>query len=209
MTTSRVMTMIDRAMGEWNVDNDRLYMMGYSNGGGGVWNMLSRYEGRFAAAISMSGVAPGSDFRASRLVDTPILALHARDDATVFVNTSRNIVTSILRAGGETQPMYLTTSNPATFLLSNSSLGSHTVLRELVHEFGPTTDLLIANPRHDLLYIETAGGGHTGLLGAFDADEIFDWLFAHPAVPEPSSLVLLLVGVGFVSGRRRTSAVWR
>jgi predicted peptidase len=206
LTTSRVMTMIDQAIAAWNVDNNRQFMLGYSNGGGGVWNMLSRYDGRFAAAISMSGVTPASDFVAARLVDTPILALHARDDATVSVSVSRNVISGILRADRERPPTYLAPSNPATFLVSNSSLDSHAVLRELAHEFGDTTDYLLSDPEHDLLYIETAGGGHTGLLGAFNSDEVFDWLFAHPAVPEPSSLVLLLAGAAIGGGRWRQAA---
>ena len=122
LVTSRVMTMIDRAVAEWNVENHRQLILGYSNGGGGVWNMLSRYEGRFAAALSMSGVTPGSDFVAARLVDVPVLALHARDDPTVSVNISRNVINGILTAGHEQLPTYLPLSNPATLMVSSANL---------------------------------------------------------------------------------------
>jgi poly(3-hydroxybutyrate) depolymerase len=190
--TSRVMTMIDRALGEWNVDNDRLYMMGYSNGGGGTWNMLSRYDGRFAAAIAMSGVTPGSDFVASRLVNTPIVAIHARDDATVNASISRNIITNILSAGHEPLPTYLSAANPATFFLSNANIESHREFRELIQQMGGATNFLISNPQHDLIYFEPAGGGHTGLLGAFNADELYGWLFSHTTgVPEPGAACVL------------------
>ena len=212
ITTNRVMTMINRALSEWNVDNERLYMLGYSNGGGGTWNMLSRYDGRFAAAIAMSGVAPGSDFVASRLVDTPIVAIHARDDATVSVNTSRNVINAILSAGHEPLPTYLPASNPATFFLSNANLASHQFLRDLVAQMGGANNFLISNPQHDLMYFESASGGHTGLLGAFNADELYGWLFAHTtAVPEPGTAVLLapFIFVMVWSERNAFRAVFR
>lgn len=208
--TSRVMAMINRALSEWNVDDERLYMLGYSNGGGGTWNMLSRYDGRFAAAIAMSGVAPASDFVASRLVDTPIVAIHARDDATVSVNASRNVINGILSAGLEPLPTYLPASNPSTFFLWNSSLESHQQIRALVSELGGITDFMIANPRHDLMYFEPPDGGHTGLYGAFDSDELYGWLFAHTtAVPEPGGAVVLSPLLLALAVRRGRGVRWR
>jgi predicted esterase len=203
--TSRVMTMIDRAVSDWHADNHRLFMMGYSSGGGGTWNMLSRHDGRFAAAIAMSGVTPGSDFVAARLVDTPIIAIHARDDATVTVNVSRNVVNGILAAGHEPLPTYLSPTNPSTFFLSNANIPAHQLFRDLIHQMGGTSDFLISNPQHDLIYFESAGGGHTGLLGAFNADELYDWLFAHATgVPEPNaSAVLAPIILAWVIGYRR------
>jgi predicted esterase len=158
VTTARVITMIDRAVSEWNADNRRLFMLGYSNGGGGTWNMLSRYDGRFAAAITMSGVSPGADFAASRLVDTPIVAIHARDDATVPVGISRNIITGILTAGHEPLPTYLPLGNPSAYFVSNANIPTHAVFRDLVHQMGPATDFLIGDPQHDLMYFEAPGG---------------------------------------------------
>jgi predicted esterase len=209
--TSRVMTMIDRAVSGWNVDTHRLFMMGYSSGGGGTWNMLSRHDGRFAAAIAMSGVAPGSDFVAARLVDTPILAIHARDDATVSVGVSRNIINSILAAGHEPLPSYLSGGNPSSFFLSNANIPAHRELRELVQQMGGATDFLISNPQHDLLYFEPAGGGHTGLLGAFNADELYDWLFVHTtAVPESTASAMLApVILAWVARYRRSRDILR
>jgi poly(3-hydroxybutyrate) depolymerase len=60
--TDRVMTMIDRAVHEMNADTHRLYITGYSQGSNGTWTMLSRYEGRFAAAIPISGGNAATDY---------------------------------------------------------------------------------------------------------------------------------------------------
>ena len=76
--TDRVMAMIDRAIAELNADDRRLYVTGLSNGGGGTWNMLSRYDNRFAAAIPICGVSAGGrlcpgaiDRRRDRRVSRP------------------------------------------------------------------------------------------------------------------------------------------
>jgi predicted peptidase len=101
-----VMAMIDRAVNELNADADRLYAIGSSLGGGGVWNLLSRHSHRFAAALSAAGVSPASGFAAANLQGTGIIAVHARDDGVVSVNSSRMVVHSILTAAGETPSSY-------------------------------------------------------------------------------------------------------
>ena len=90
------MTMIDRSFVDYNVDVERLYLTGYSSGGGGVWNMLSRYPERFAAAVPVAPVSAEPDFVPANLVGQPIAAFHARDDAIAPVSTTRNIINRIL-----------------------------------------------------------------------------------------------------------------
>jgi predicted peptidase len=178
--TANVMTMINRALGEQQVDPDRLYVTGLSNGGGGTWNMLSRYPTTFAAAIPICGVAPASDFIASRLVDQSIAAFHARNDPTVSVTTSRNVLNSVLTAAHEPLPTYLSTRDVTTTFVFSAAI-------------------------HDLNYVEFPTGGHGIWPVVYDSPGVYDWLFAHTlAVPEPSvigsSLAALL---GLVHVRRR------
>src|SRR5690242_11707538 len=94
--TSQVMTMIDRAITTLNADTNRIYIMGYSLGSYGTWTMLSRYDGRFAAAVPISGGVPASDFVPARLIDTPIFAFHSRDDTSALVSATRSLITNIL-----------------------------------------------------------------------------------------------------------------
>src|SRR6476646_4460096 len=105
--TSQVMTMIDRAINTLNADTNRIYIMGYSLGSYGTWTMLSRYDGRFAAAVPISGGIVQSDFVPARLIDTPIIALHARDDPDALVSNTRNVLNRILSAAGDPLPTYL------------------------------------------------------------------------------------------------------
>ena len=104
--TDRVMTVLDRALVDYNVDADRLYLTGYSSGGGGVWNLLSRYPDRFAAAVPVAPVSAEPDFTPANLIGQPIAAFHARDDAIASVSTTRGIINSILRAANLPLPMY-------------------------------------------------------------------------------------------------------
>ena len=47
----------------------------------------------------------------------------------------------------------------------------------------------------DFLYYETATGGHTGVLAAYNIPEVYDWMFSHTtAVPEPSAFLMLMIG---------------
>src|SRR4051794_13355906 len=93
--TTNVMTMVTQAETTKNVDRHRLYVTGLSNGGGGTWNMASRYPGVFAAALPIAGVTPAADFSPLRLVNEPVWAFHARNDTVVSVNTSHTVVNNI------------------------------------------------------------------------------------------------------------------
>jgi predicted esterase len=209
--TDEVMTMVDRAISTLNADTNRVYLTGYSLGSFGTWTMLSRYDGRFAAAIPLSGGSVASDFVPARLVDTPILTLHGRDDATASVAATRTVLNSILAAAHEPPLTYLASNDPATFLLSNPSIPGHNEFRSFVHQQpAATTDFLLANPKLDLMYYEPQLGGHDSL-GAFNAPQLYNWMFTHTlAVPEPSASILLLMpclAVAMLNSRTRRSSV--
>src|SRR3954469_25054604 len=147
VVTDEVMTMVGRAISTLNADTNRVYLTGYSLGSFGTWTMLSRYDGRFAAAIPLSGGTVASDFVPSRLIDTPILTMHARDDPTAPAAATRNVLSSILAAAHEPLPVYPSANDPATFFMSNQAVPSHAEFRGLVHQQPvPSTDFLLANP---------------------------------------------------------------
>jgi predicted peptidase len=176
-TTANTMTMIERARANFNVDASRLYVTGLSMGGGGVWNMLNRYPDRFAAAVPIAAVSPASDFLAANLLNDAVWAFHARNDNVVSVNTTRNVVSGILRAGRETIPTFpLTTDRTTVFHFDSPAL--------------------------DLHYTEPGTGGHGIWTPVYANEPMYDWLFAH-AVPEPTSIVLLAIaGMVLSSGRK-------
>jgi len=175
--TDRVITMLDRAAAEYNVDPNRLYLTGYSSGGGGTWNMLSRYPDRFAAAAPVAPVSAEPDFVPANLVGQPIMAFHARNDAVASVITTRNVINRILAAGQHPTPAYPGAAAP-DFSFSAADL--------------------------DLHYIEPAGGGHSVLFSVYNRPELYDWMFAHSLVPEPGAARLMLLGAALSLARRRS-----
>ncbi len=168
--TTTVMTMLDRVLAEQNVDPNRVYVTGLSMGGGGAWTMASRYADRFAASVPIAGVSPAGDFNPGNLVGLPTWAFHARDDGVVSKNISRNVINRILSIAGE---------SALTFPPNND--------RSTTFEF--VSDTL------ELNYTEWPTGGHGIWPRVYNSPEVYDWMFSHRLVPEPSSAVLLAIGV--------------
>jgi predicted peptidase len=184
--TDSVMTMINRVVTEQHADANRLYATGYSSGGGGTWTLLSRNSHRFAAAMAVSGVVPAAGFVAKNLLGTAIIAVHARDDATVPVDRSRTIVNGVLAAAGQPLPVYPSSASDQYLLVANPAVAFH---RDVIASEPPgsTINYLITKPDLDLLYFEQPTGGHTGVFGVFYSPDVYDWMFSHSlAVPEPS-----------------------
>ena len=77
----------------------KVYAVGISMGGYGVWDLLARYPGFFSAAMAICG--GGDATRACDLVDTPIYAAHGSDDILVPAARSRSMVKAIWQAGGD------------------------------------------------------------------------------------------------------------
>jgi predicted peptidase len=178
--TSHAMTMIERALVEQNVDGSRLYVTGLSMGGGGVWNMLNRFPDRFAAGVPIAAVSPSTDFLAANMFDDAIWAFHARNDTVVSMNTTRNVVSGILRAAREPIPSFPPSTDTTT-----------------LYHFDST--------RFDLHYTEPGTGGHGIWTPVYAYEPMYNWLFAH-AIPEPSTLALLVVPGIMVSISRKRRA---
>ena len=161
--TSDVMAMIDEAIVDFNIDPERLYVTGLSMGGGGVWNMLSRFEDRFAAAVPICAVSPASPFSAANLVGKPAWAFHARDDGTVSAQTSRSVVNQVLSAAG---------GGPLTFPALNE----------------PLSTVRYTNDAVGINYTELSNGGH-GIWGSvYNTPEVYDWMYSQilrPPFPVP------------------------
>ena len=111
---------LDQAVQEFNGDEARLYLAGFSLGGYGVWHAAAMFPDKFTAVIPMSGrvlprpterskVAPEileladakEPYRvfAERLRNTPIWIFHGDNDPTVPVANSRNMEKALKEAG--------------------------------------------------------------------------------------------------------------
>jgi predicted peptidase len=117
---------LDQTVKEFDADESRLFLAGYSLGGFGVWHMAITHPSKFAALVSVAGgmqpVDPISDEDRALLSPkviaaadspdphkaytevlgkTPVWVVHGSDDESVPVQASRKIVAA-LKAAGDT-----------------------------------------------------------------------------------------------------------
>ncbi len=147
-----IMAMVDKAVTERGADPTRIYLIGFSMGGGGTWDMLSLFPNRIAAAVPVASIVPRIEFNATEIAGIPIWAGHARDDTIVpFINT-RNVLDALIDVSGE---------DPISYPPSND--------RDTVLQY--------VNPNINLRYTEFPTGGHPVWPNLFSDDLVNDWLF--------------------------------
>lgn len=81
------------------IDTDRLYVTGLSMGGFGTWDLISRYPGKFAAAVPVCG--GGDEAQAAKIKHLPIWAFHGALDQVVLPSRSRNMVEALQALGAK------------------------------------------------------------------------------------------------------------
>jgi Predicted peptidase len=94
----QTMQLVRELQKELPIDPGRLYVIGFSSGGSGVWDLIVRYPQMFAAAAPFSGC--GDDRKAYLMVNVPIWAFHGGRDLIVNPNTTRMMIAAIREAGG-------------------------------------------------------------------------------------------------------------
>ena len=172
------MTMIDRAITDWNVDPKRMYVTGLSSGGGGVWNFLNLFPDRVAASVPIGAVYPSGSFAPANVVHEPIWAFTGRSDANVPVSETRSVINRLLVEAGLPLPTYATDPLAPRQTLDFPPLDLH---------YGDFRG------QHDVWHV------------VYNTAAMYDWMFSHvTAVPEPSTAALLVIGcvVALVVRRR-------
>src|SRR5262249_42322919 len=90
---------IVQALGrEFAIDDRRLYVMGQSMGGAGVWNLIAHQPNVFPAAVICGGSATPDDVAAA--VPLPLWNFHGDADRTVPVTVSRDRIAALRKGGG-------------------------------------------------------------------------------------------------------------
>jgi predicted peptidase len=84
---------------QYNIDPNRLYIAGQSDGGFGVWNLITLRPELFAAAIVLCG--GGNPENADHAAKTPVWVFHGEQDDTVPVQEARKMVDALRKAGGK------------------------------------------------------------------------------------------------------------
>lgn len=95
---STTMELVESLLCRVPIDSQRLYLIGLSMGGFGIWDLLSRWPERFAAAVIICGGADENALASAHAV--PVWAFHGASDPIVSVERSRRAVTALRAAGG-------------------------------------------------------------------------------------------------------------
>ena len=111
---TQALAALDQSMKEFHGDPDRVYLTGLSMGGYGSWSLLSRYPGKFAAAVVICGgivpppplpapadLGPDPYAGAAKKIGAavPLWVFHGGADPVVPVTESRKIVEALKALG--------------------------------------------------------------------------------------------------------------
>jgi glyoxylase-like metal-dependent hydrolase (beta-lactamase superfamily II)/poly(3-hydroxybutyrate) depolymerase len=116
-------------------DTNRIYVVGFSMGATGLWNMLLKNPKLFAAAMPISGSADKylGDYQAwAALKNTPVIILHSYDDTVVPISAALNAAAALQAGGNE----FLGYGAPTPSLWSPGSTASpHDAWYTAFHKF--------------------------------------------------------------------------
>lgn len=90
---------VDGLIEEFPVDRQRIYIQGFSMGGGGTWSLIQQRPGFFAAANPQASPGRGVDPQAVK--DTPIWATIGANDEASRVEGMKGNVAAIRAANGD------------------------------------------------------------------------------------------------------------
>lgn len=93
-----VLQLIHRLLATKNMDSGRVYLSGYSMGGEGTFDLLTREPSLFACAVPLAAVADTA--KAGLISHIPIWAFHGSDDKVNDVKYSRMMIEAIKKQGG-------------------------------------------------------------------------------------------------------------
>ncbi len=91
--------LIDFIADEYAIDTSRLYLMGASMGGYGTWDSVTRFPGKFRAAMPICGGADPSVSDRLKAAGTDIWTFHGDADNSVPPNGTRAMVAALEKLG--------------------------------------------------------------------------------------------------------------
>jgi len=89
--------LIDKTKQDFNIDDTRIYVGGYSMGGYGTWDVIARNPKVFAAAIPVCGSGPTDS--AASISHLPIWIFHGEKDRVVPAKGSRKMYEALKASG--------------------------------------------------------------------------------------------------------------
>lgn len=95
-----VVALVDEIVARYPVDPDRVYLLGFSMGGGGAWRMAFDHGDRFAAMIAIAAHTPApTPERVLAVSRLPFLAIHGTEDRRVPLAPARTMADALAAIG--------------------------------------------------------------------------------------------------------------
>lgn len=85
----------------FNIDKDRIYLMGHSMGGFGTFFLGAKHNMLWAGIAPIAGGGVGPNAPAEKLKALPVLVMHGSEDNVVNKASSRTSVRELQKAGGQ------------------------------------------------------------------------------------------------------------
>lgn len=90
--------LIDTYIADDKIDATKIYVLGASMGGSGVWRLVNDYPHLFAGAMAAS--AKARDIKLKNVLDTPILSVVGSRDRLVKASSMESTINKINKNGG-------------------------------------------------------------------------------------------------------------
>ena len=173
-----IMEIINQIKERYSIDNDRVYLVGHSNGGFMSYNLAQRYSDSIAAIASLAGAESG-EVRPAPGTPVHVLQIHGTEDGTIAYggdeiqgNSYPGAVETVER-WAEYNGCQLNGIEVAQLDLERELPGYDT--RVVRYDEGCRP-----GGSSELWTIE--GGSHIPAISDSFSDNVVEWLFAHPKV---------------------------
>ena len=94
--------LLDEIIKKYPINQKKIYVTGLSMGGYAVWDVITRFPEKFAAAVPICGGA--DELQAEKFKNMPIWVFHGAKDTTVKPLRSKNIIAKLKKLGAK--PLY-------------------------------------------------------------------------------------------------------
>lgn len=98
-TEKVVNVLLDTLFHQYNIDKDRIVIIGYSQGAIGTWYFAMRFYHLFSAAIPISGTP--ERYIAASVQDVPMYVIHSRNDEVFPFSKEQELINSLKEQGME------------------------------------------------------------------------------------------------------------
>ncbi len=173
-----VMSLIDEVSSRWSVDPDRIFLVGHSNGGFMSYRIAYEHPDRIAAIVSLAG-ATAAGPRPAPGAPVNVLQIHGTDDRTIAY------AGGALGADDTRYPGAMASVRQWARYNGCEGAGAAREMRDLDaslpgHESGTLVFESGCAPGGSVALWTISDGGHSPVLSDTYAEQVVEWLLAHP-----------------------------